>query len=596
MQNQSRISLTKILADTAMGRKKADLVIKNVNIINTNTREIVFNQDIGIKCGRICLVGDASALIGDETTIIDGTSMYASPGFMDGHIHVESSMMSITEYAKAVIPLGTTAIFHDPHEIANVLGTKGVDIMIEEGKDLPLRTFATMPSCVPAVSHFELEASIITSDETCEYLKKEEIIGLGEMMNMPAVLASDDDVHKKLHGSLIVDKAITGHYTIPELNNGLNAYIASGICCCHESVTKEEALAKLRLGMYVQMREGSAWRDVAELVPLLVETKIDTRFATLVSDDTHPNTLLKNGHIDYIIRLCIELGLDPITAIQMATINTANCFKIADDFGSIAPGKYADIVLFENLDDIRAKVVLIDGKVVAENGKMVVDIKRPTYPDFALNTINITKTFTAEDFVIKAPIKDGDIKTHVVEIIEVKAPNKHIVTNMKVEDFIVSPDLDRDIVKACIVERHHNTNMVSKGFVKGFRLKTGAIASTVSHDAHNITLIGTNDKDIAIAVNTIKEIGGGIVVVKDEKVIAVAKLPLAGLMSTSTMLEIADEIESVENGFIELGCTIKSPFMTMALLSLAVIPELRLTNKGLVDTLKYEFVDLFENN
>lgn len=587
-------NMTKLLASTAMGVDKADIVIKNTKLVNTNTKEIINNVDIAIKLNRICLVGDATLLIGDNTEVIDGSDGFVAPGLMDGHIHIESSMLSVSEYAKVVIPKGTTSIFHDPHEIANVLGTYGVDIMINEGKNVPLRTFVTMPSCVPAISGYEIPAKEISDIEICEYLKKDEIVGLGEMMNMLGVIYGDDSIHKELEGTLYENKIITGHFTMSDYNNSLNAYIATGINCCHESVTREEALAKLRLGMYVQMREGSAWQDVKELVPLLIESNIDTRFATIVSDDTHPNTLIEKGHMDHILRTCVKLNLDPITAIQMCTINTANCFKLSDDFGSISPGKIADIVLFDNLVDFNAKLVIIDGKIVAKNGEMIVDIAKPIFNEKELNTVKLPKIYSEEDFKINVQKENGFINTNIIEIIEVKAPNRHINVQMKIKNYEVKADVENDIIKLSCIDRHNNIDQKGLGFIKGFGIKMGAVASTIAHDTHNINVMGANDKDMAFAVNEIARIGGGIVVVENEKVIAVVELPLAGLMSNMSVEYTSNKVKSVERAFEDLGCNIKSPFMTMALLSLAVIPELRLTNKGLVDTNKYKFIELFE--
>ncbi|MFV0503211.1 MAG: adenine deaminase [Lachnospirales bacterium] len=585
---------TKILTDAAMGRKKANIVIKNTSIINTNTREIVENMDIGIVEDRICLVGNCHNLIGDDTKIIDGTGLFASPGFMDGHIHVESSMVSITEYGKEVMRRGTTAIFHDPHEIGNVLGTYGIDLMLKEGENIPLKTFCTMPSCVPAVLDFEEPAHKIESSTVCEYLKQDNIIGLGEMMDMYGVINNNEHIHEELKGTLAENKTITGHFTIPTKDNELNAYIATGINCCHETVTKEDALKKMRLGMYVQMREGSAWQDVKELVPLLVESNIDSRFATLVSDDTHPNTLMENGHMDHILRLCVELGLNPVEAIQMCTINTANCFNIARDYGSIAPGKVADIVLLRDLKDFVADYVIINGEVVTKGGKIVIDIKKPVFNSKELNTMNISKTFAAEDFIIESEVENGEVIANVINIIEVKAPNYHIKVNMKSENYIVSQDLGRDILKVSCIDRHNNIDKKAMGFVKGFNIKEGAVASTVAHDTHNINVIGTNDEDMAFAVNELIKVGGGVVVVKNCEVIGLVELKLAGLMSVEDIETTSQKVSTVEKGFEILGCDIISPFMTMALLSLAVIPELRLTNKGLVDTVKFEFINLFD--
>ncbi len=593
MKNK-REDVTKMIVDVAMGRQKAELVIKNVSLVNTNTREIIENTDIGINEGRICLVGNADKLIGENTRVIDGTGKFASPGFMDGHIHIESSMLTVAEYAKAVMARGTTAIFHDPHEIANVLGTKGVDIMLKQGEGLPLKTFCTMPSCVPAVKEFEIPGSELSSGDVNKYLQRDDIVGLGEMMDMFGVIDTDPKIHEELYGTLSQNKTITGHFCLPLLNNELNAYIGSGVSCCHESTTKEEMIAKIRLGMYVQMREGSAWQDLEELLPVVLENDIDTRFVTVISDDTHPNTLVEYGHMDHILRKCVRLGLDPISAIQMCTINTANCFNVQKDFGSIAPSKVADIVILDNLTDFNAIYTIIDGEVVFENGELVKELPKYDFGGAELNTMNLTKTFSKNDFEIKAPIDNGVIKTNVIEVIEVKAPTHHRVIEMNVVDGIVAQDLSRDILKVSCIDRHNNIDQKGLGFVKGFNIKEGAVASTIAHDTHNINVVGTNDKDMAFAVNELIKCGGGIIVVKDEKVIAKLELKLAGLMSLEDIHTVAENVEEIERGFEEIGCNIKSPFMTMALLSLAVIPSLRLTNKGLVDTDNFKFIELFE--
>ncbi len=595
MKTYTHGQVTKDLVDVAMGRKPAELVITNITLVNTNTRELIKNMDIAITKGRIALVGDGKHTIGDTTQVIDGCGYYASPGFMDGHIHVESSMMTLREYAKLVVPLGTTAIFHDPHEIGNVLGTSGIDLMIQDGKQVPLRCFATMPSCVPAVEEFEIPAKIISPDEIKSYLNKDSICGLGEMMNIPGVLSSDENIHKELADTLKAGKIITGHYTMPSLDRELNAYISGGARCCHESVGKEEALEKMRHGMYVQMREGSAWQDLTALAPCITNNDIDSRFATLVSDDTHPNTLREKGHIDHIIRLAIKCGINPIEAIQMATINTANCFEMAKDFGSISPGKLADIVLFDNLEDIKTDYVIINGELVAKDGKLLKPIPEGKYPDYALNTVKLTHKFTADDFAIKAPDDREFFDVNVIEIIEVKAPNKHKVCKMKNSNGKVEVDFDQDIVKVAAIERHHGQGEKTVGFVKGFGLKKGAIASTVSHDAHNIIVVGASEEDMSIAVNELLKVGGGIVAVEDGATIGKLPLQLAGLMSTSPSEVIDAQVTVIEEAWEKLGSNIQSPFMTMALLSLAVIPEIRITNKGLVDTLEYRFIPLFNN-
>lgn len=584
--------VTRDLANTAMGKTKADMVIKNVKLVNVNTAEIIENTDIAIKKGRIALVGDAKHTIGENTKIIDGTGYYATPGFIDTHIHVESSMLTVREYAKCVCVHGTTTIYMDPHEITNVLGLDGMKLMIEDGENLPLRVYSTVPSCVPACEGFEDTGATITPKDVKKAMKLSGVKGLGEMMNYPGVINGDKNMHKEISITLKENKIATGHYPAFDIR-GLNAYVATGINSCHETVTKEMALEKMRLGMYVQMREGSAWQDVAETVKCMTENNIDTRFAVLVSDDTHPDTLLKHGHLDYIIQKAIQEGVTPITAIQMATINAATCFEMQKDLGSISPGKWADINLLSDLDTVSVEKVIFNGELVSENKKLLVNIPNKTYPDFSKNTMNIKGELTASDFVINA---DGNSKNvRVIEVVEAKAYNHQKIIEMPVLNNEIKSDIKNDIIKVAVVERHKATGLIGKGFVKGFGFKSGAVASTVSHDAHNLTIIGTNDEDMAIAGNALCKCGGGMVVVENGEIIAINPLPIAGLMSDEEAEAVAKRVYDIELGWKKLGCNLESPFMTSALIALAVIPELRLTNKGYIDCINYEPVSIFDN-
>lgn len=586
--------VTRELVLVAQGINKAQLVIKNGHLINVNTGEILENTDVAITHGRIAFVGDASHTIGENTEVIDATGLYLSPGFMDGHIHVESSMLSVKEYAKAVIPHGTTTIYMDPHEIGNVLGVKGVKLMIEDGKDVPLRVYTAMPSCVPATPGFEDAGATINAEDIRASMAWDSVAGLGEMMNFPGVLSGDDGIHEELIATLEANKTITGHYSMPETGMGLNAYIASGVRCCHESVRKEDALAKMRLGMYVQLREGSAWHDVKETVRSITENNIDTRFATLVSDDTHPDTLITKGHMDHIVRRAIEEGVNPITAIQMVTINVADCFNMNRDLGSISPGKYADILLLKDLARVQVDKVIINGELVAKEHKVCVDIKQSNYPDFAKNTMNIGKVLEKSDFEVLAPKnKKDEVLVNVMEIIEAKVGTYARKYNLPVEDGIVKNDLSKDIIKAAVIERHNATGTMGKGYVTGLGIKEGAVASTVAHDSHNLLIVGTNDEDMALAGNTLAEAGGGMVAVKNGKIIALNPLPIAGLMSEEDAETVSKRVEKIDHAWKELGCDLVSPFMTMALISLAVLPELRLTNRGLFDTVNFKQVDIF---
>ena len=374
---------SRTLAAVAQGREPAETVIRHAKLVNVCTGEILPDTDVAIACGRIALVGDAEHCIGEKTAVVDAEGQYIAPGFLDGHIHVESSMMSVGEYARAVIPHGTVGIYMDPHEICNVLGLDGVRCMVEDAARAPLKTMVTTPSCVPAMPGFEDTGSSIGPAEIAETMKWNSVVGLGEMMNFPGVLGSSDSVHGEIAETLKADKIVTGHYSMPETGRGLNAYVASGVRCCHESTREEDALTKMRLGMYAMLREGSAWRDLHEVAKSITRHEVDTRFAVLISDDVHPETLLREGHLDHIVRRAVEEGIDPVTAIQMVTINCAQCFQMDHDLGSITPGKCADIVFFDDLRELKITKVLIDGVLTAENGRLGRPLPPYRYPERA---------------------------------------------------------------------------------------------------------------------------------------------------------------------------------------------------------------------
>lgn len=585
--------VTQDLVAVAAGRKQADVVIRNCQLVNVNTGEIQAGVDVAITRGRIALVGNASHAIGEQTQLIDAAGRYLAPGFMDGHIHVESSMITVREYARAVVPHGTTAIMMDPHEIANVLGVAGIRLMIEEGRQVPLRVYTAMPSCVPAAPGFEDTGASIGPDEVRQAMAWPEVIGLGELMNFPGVLYGDERMHGELQATLLAGKTVTGHYSLPETGSGLNAYVAAGVRCCHESVRKEDSLAKMRLGMYAQLREGSAWHDVQQTVRAITEEKVDTRFATLVSDDTHPHTLMQLGHLDHIVRRAIAEGVDPVTAIQMVTINVAECFGLSRDLGSVAPGKWADLVLLSDLQQLQVSQVWINGELVAEQGKMLVETPEFLYPASARKSVHLVSPLLPVDFVVQPENPHATaVIVRVMEIMEAKVGTLSRQAVLPVQGGRVQLDSSQDIAKVAVFERHRSTGSYGLGFVRGFHLQAGAVASTVAHDSHNLLIVGTNDDDMALAGNTLAEVGGGMVVVRDGQVLALLPLPIAGLMSDRPLEEVAKAVEQVDGAWKLLGCHLVSPFMTMALLALAVLPELRLTNRGLVDTVNFQFVDL----
>lgn len=584
-------AVSKEVSAVAMGLQKADCVITNAQLINVCTKEIIPNIDVAIVKGRIALVKDAKHCIGAQTKVIDAQGKYIAPGFLDGHIHVESSMMSVSEYAKAVVPHGTTGIYMDPHEICNVLGMDGVRYMIEDGKNTPLKNMVTMPSCVPAVPGFEDTGAFIGPKEVAESMTWRDVVGLGEMMNFPGILNSTDHAHGVVDETLKAGKIVTGHYSIPDTGNGLHAYIGSGVRCCHESTRKEDALEKMRLGMYAMIREGSGWHDLKEVIRAVTEEKIDSRYAVLISDDTHPHTLLHDGHLDHIVRRAVAEGVDVLTAIQMVTINCAQCFQMDHEIGSITPGKCADIIFIDDLETLSIRRVMIDGIVVAEDGKMCIEMPAYSFPANALHTMHIKDEITAQSFRIETA-KEDTVLTRVMEIIPERVGNYERHIQLPIIDGGICCDVNQDVLKSVVFERHHETGTKGYGFVKGFGIKKGAMASTVAHDAHNLLVVGANDEDMALAANALVESGGGMAVAADGKVLGVVPLPIAGLMNDKPLEEMAQLVEDLDNSWKAIGCDLVSPFMTMALLNLACLPELRLTNKGLVDCVNFSFVPL----
>lgn len=582
---------TSTLASVAQGRQSAETVIRNARLVNVCTHEILENVDVAIACGRIALVGDAAHCIGESTKVIDADGQLIAPGFLDGHIHIESSMMTPVEYAAAVLPHGTTGIYYDPHEITNVLGIKGMELMVEDAEKMPLKAMLTVPSCVPAVPGFEDSGAEIDANDIAELMKRDCTVGLGEMMNFPGIVGSAPATHAIVDETLKAEKIVTGHYSIPETGAGLNAYIASGVRCCHESTRMEDALEKMRLGMYALMREGSAWHDLQEVCRAITEHEVDSRYAVMISDDTHPHTLVSGGHMDHIIRRALSFGVDFVTAVQMVTLNCAQCFKMDHELGAIAPGKCADIVFIDNERDVNITRVMVDGDVVAENGKLTFELPKSEFPAWAMETVHIGEEITPDTFKVMTAKKDS-VDVRAIEIIPVHVGNYERRVTLKVENGEVKSDVEQDVLKTFVFERHKATGKHGVGFTKGFHVKCGAMASTVAHDAHNLLVIGTNDEDMALAANTLINCGGGEVIVKNGKVLACVPLPFAGLMSTDSAEAMDAKVAELEKAWAEIGCDIQSPFMTMALIPLACLPELRLTDRGLVDCTKFCFTEL----
>ncbi len=582
------------LVDTAMGRKKADLVLRGGNLVNVFAGEVLEGLDVAVSGDRIALVGDASRAVGPETVVVDVSGSYLAPGFVDAHVHVESSMVTLTQFARAVLPRGTTAAFIDPHEIANVLGERGVRLMLEEARDLPLKAYVAVPSCVPASSpDLETSGASLGPAEVAEMLGWEGVAALGEVMNYPGVLAADPGVLEKVAAALRAGKVVEGHY-LGDLGAGLQAYAAAGISSCHESTTAEEGLAKLRAGMYLMVREGSAWRDLSEVIRVVTELGVDPRRVVLVSDDRHPGDLLSQGHVDHLLRRAVEEGVDPIRAIQMVTLNPAEHFRVDGDIGAVAPGRIADVVVLPDLRGFRPSLVVADGRVVAREGRLLEDLRPPEYPAWARDTVRLPRGPEPGDFRIPSPVEEGPVRLHVVGVVEASALTRHLVLEAEASGGEVRPDPERDLAAAAVIERHGRGGGMGLGFVTGFGFSRGAVASTVAHDSHNLVVVGYDPADMAAAAGAVAEVGGGQAVVDSGRVLARVALPIAGLMSDRPVEEVAREAERLEEAWRSLGCSLVSPFMTLSLLALSVIPELRVTDRGVVDAVNFRPIPAVE--
>ena len=568
------------IINVARGLEKADLVIKNANIVNVLSEEI-HKGDIAICDGVIAGIGENYS--GEKEIDINGA--YVTPSFIDGHVHLESTMMLPKEFAKTVLPAGTTTVIIDPHEISNVLGLHGISFMHEAVKDLPMNVYTMLPSCVPATP-FETSGFDLNSYDLSLLIDKPWVLGIAEMMNFPGVLNLDKNVMAKLELAKSRGKRIDGH--APYLSGkDLCGYIASGVKSDHECTTPEEAIEKLRLGVYVMIREGTAAKDLDALIPVLKTS--NTRKCIFVTDDRHPVDLKE--HINGMVRRVVEAGVDPIKAVQIASLNTAEYFGLKD-LGAIAPGYKADLLVLPDLKTFKPDIVLKDGQVVAQDGKLAVEI---TENDAIAtrNSVNV-RWITMDDFKIQTE-GDGVKKVRALEVIPHQLITKSVMSDVKVVDGNAVSNVETDTLKICVIERHRATGNIGKGFVKGFNLKCGAIASTVAHDSHNMIVIGTNDFDMYTAAVALIKCQGGKVVVKDGEIISQLPLPIAGLMSDKEFDFVVEKCDELNKAAHSIGCKLEDPFMTMGFLSLPVIPELKITDKGVFDTNKFDFVDIFED-
>ena len=583
------------LIDVAMGRAPADTVIRNGRWVNVHSGEIIPGTDIAIAAGRFAYCGpDAGHCIGPATKIIDAAGRYLVPGLCDAHMHVESGMVTVTEFARAVIPHGTTSMFIDPHEIANVLGLPGVKLMHDEAISLPINIFVQVPSCVPSAPGLETPGATLGPAEVEEAMGWPGIIGLGEMMNFPGVIAGDDKMLAEMAATRAAGKTIGGHYASPDLGKPFHAYAAGGPADDHEGTRAEDVFARVRQGMRAMLRLGSAWYDVAAQVKAVTEGGIDSRNVILCTDDSHSGTLLHDGHMNRVVRHAIAQGLKPITAIQMATLNTAQHFGLERELGSITPGRRADVVITSDLVALPVEMVIARGVVLAEHGTLTADIPPYAYPAHAKATVKLGKRLTSLDFNIAAPFGANSVTARVIGVVENQAPTKALQRSLAVRDGLVQMDRAADVCQIALVERHKGTGKVVNAFASGFGYGVDcAVASTVAHDSHHMIVVGTNADDMAMAANRLGEIGGGVVVVSGGKELALVPLPIAGLMSDSRAEVVAEQAAQLVAAMQACGCKLNNAYMQHSLLALVVIPELRISDLGLIDVTTFKRTELF---
>ena len=586
--------MTRDLVAVGSGRRAADLVIRDGRWVNVYSGEVIASTTIAVVGCRIAYCGpDRSEFIGPDTTVIEADGRFLVPGLLDAHVHIESSMLCVRGFAASALSHGTTGAFIDPHEIANVLGLDGVRLMVEEALMTAMQIYVQVPSCVPAAPGLETSGASLGPRDIAEALSWDNIIGLGELMNYPGVVAGDKDLHAEIAETMKARKVVGGHYAASDLGLPFHAYAAGGPSDCHEGTRSEDVIARVRQGMYAILRQGSSEHNVAAQARAITEEGIDSRRTLLCTDDRHPDTLLRAGHMDDVVRLAITAGIPAMTAIQMATLNTAEHFGVANDVGSIGPGRFADILIVSDLGTMAIECVLAAGDVVVEGGTLSVSIGSFQYPESAKNSVKIPGEFTASDFIIRNSGSQDSVRCRVIEIVENQVTTRGIIESCSVVDGIVKLPDDSAISLLAIVERHSGSGRISRGFVKGYGLTCPyGLASTVAHDSHNLLVMGSDRNLMAMAANRVVTMSGGICLAGADGVLAEIPLPIAGLMSEDPVEIVAEQADRLHQELHSLGCAVDDALMSLFFLALPVIPELRLTDLGLVDVNAFEIVPL----
>jgi adenine deaminase len=580
----------RLLTEVSMGRRPADRVITGGKLVNVHTREIL-DADVAIADGRIACFGDVAHCAGPATEVTDAAGAFLVPGLVDTHVHVESTLVTVRPFADAALRAGTTTVLIENHDMANVFGAEGIRWMLEESRDLLLKVLLAVPACVPPLPGLEDSGAWLEPGDVEELLDEPGVGALGEMMNMRGVTDGDDRMHAMISAALRRGMIATGHWSLSGWNDHrLHAYAACGVDSCHESISAADALAKLRADMWVQFREGSAFHDMAALAPLLTAGEIDPRHVMFITDDVAPDFLLEQGHLDNAVRVAVAHGVDPVLAIQAATVAPAEYLGLRHDIGSIAPGRFADILFVTDLRDFRPHRVLVDGTDIDAIGPPA--RPRYQYPPAARLSVRVPDDLAAAD--LRIPASGERVLVRAIGMVDRVVPTEHLIVETPVQHGEVTADVASDLAKVALVNRHGGTpgpgKQVALGFVRGLGLTGGAIAQSTARDTHHLLAVGMNDADMIIAARAVAEDGGGIAVVADGQILARLPLPIAGLLSDGTVEEAAAGLRSVVGALSGLGCAIEQPTTMLAMLAVSAIPELRIGNRGLIDSRDYRLV------
>lgn len=576
--------------ETGLGMHVCDLKIENVKLVNVFSGE-VYPTNIYIKNKRIVSIDPSADLAAEK--VFDARGQYALPGLIDAHMHFESTMLSPEALASVVVPQGTTTMCADLMEIANVAGEEGLRAMLQSMNRLPYRMLIEVSSRVPTAPGLETTGAVLGAEEVANIMDWEESVSLGELDPSKILFVKDEYIHK-VADTLAKRKLVNGH-AIGRLGQELNVYASSGISDDHECVNTNEMIERLKVGMKVFIREGSSERNVDELIKGVIENNLDTANLMFCTDDKHAREIQVEGHINYNVTRAIELGLDPMKAVQIATVNSAKHFRMEDEIGSITPGRLADIILVEDWHDVKPTTVIFEGNIVAENGSLLNECKVEEYPEWLKRTVTLKNPITAESFRTVSKKQQGITKVHLIDLIPRQIINYHVIEEMQVKDGQIQVDIEKDILKLAVVERYGKNGNVGVGFVRGFELKMGALAYSMSHDHHNIVVVGTNDEDMALAVNEVARLNGGLAVACAGRILNSMELPIGGLMSEKPAEEVMAQLDVLNADAKALGCGMDAPFMSLSFISLPTVPDLGLTDLGLVDVLAHRLISLEVN-